>query len=29
MASKRIYVMGGGTTVITEVVNVYDPALNN
>ena len=29
MAPKRIYVMGGGTTKVTNVVNVYDPALDN
>ena len=28
MAPKRIYVMGGGFTEVTNVVNVYDPALN-
>jgi N-acetylneuraminic acid mutarotase len=28
MAPKRIYIMGGGFTEITNVVNVYDPALN-
>jgi N-acetylneuraminic acid mutarotase len=29
MAPKRIYVMGGGFTEVTNVVNVYDPALDN
>lgn len=28
MAPKRVYVMGGGFTEVTNVVNVYDPALN-
>jgi N-acetylneuraminic acid mutarotase len=28
MAPKRIYVMGGGFTEVTNVVNVYDPALD-
>jgi len=28
MAPKRIYVMGGGFTEITNVVNVYDPELD-
>jgi N-acetylneuraminic acid mutarotase len=27
-APKRIYVMGGGVTEVTNVVNVYDPALD-
>ncbi len=29
MAPKQIYVMGGGFTKITNVVNVYDPAFDN
>jgi N-acetylneuraminic acid mutarotase len=29
MAPKRIYVMGGGFTEVTNVVNVYDPALDD
>lgn len=29
IAPKRIYVMGGGTTKVTNVINVYNPTLNN
>lgn len=29
MAPPRIYVMGGGFTEVTNMVNVYNPALNN